>query len=58
MDAVGECIATVPGTVPSCIGQTSVASGGCAAAVVAHLAVGEVEAAQDCKAVVREGQAA
>ena len=50
----GECSATVSGTVPSCVSQTSVASEWCAAAVVAHLAGAEVDGAQDCKAVVCE----
>ena len=54
LDESGDCVATVSGTVPSCIYQSSVASEWCAAAVVAHLAVGEVNAAQDCKAVVQE----
>jgi ribonuclease HI len=54
LDDGGECVAVVSGTVPSCIGQTSYASEWCAAAVTAHLAVGEVDGAQDCKGVVEE----
>ena len=54
LDDDGVCSAMVSGTVPSCIGQTSVASEWCAAAVVAQLAVGDVDGAQDCKAVVNE----
>ena len=46
--------ALVSGTVPSTIAQTSVAAEWCAAAVVAQLATGAVDAAQDCKAVVDE----
>ena len=38
-DSIGLCGNTVSGTVPSCIGQMSVASEWCAAVVVAHLAV-------------------
>ena len=54
MDDDGRCAALVSGTVPSCIGQTSVASEWCAAAVVAHLAVDVIDGAQDCKGVVSE----
>jgi len=44
----------VSGTVPSTIARTSVAAEWCAAAVVAQLVTGPVNAAQDCKAVVDE----
>jgi hypothetical protein len=54
LDDTGQCAAVVSGTVPSCIGQTSYASEWCAAAITAHLAIGEVDGAQDCKGVVEE----
>jgi hypothetical protein len=54
LDDAGRCAAVVSGPAPSCIGQTSVASEWCAAAVVAHLAVDLVDGAQDCKGVVSE----
>jgi hypothetical protein len=54
LDGEGVCTAVVSGTVPSTIAQTSVAAEWCAAAVVAQLAAGPVNAAQDCKAVVDE----
>ena len=43
LDDDGMCSAKVSSTLPACIGQTSVASEWCAAAVVAHLAVDAVD---------------
>ena len=54
LDGDGICTAMVSGTVPSILAQTSVAAEWCAAAVVAQLATGQIDAAQDCKAVVDE----
>ena len=48
----GACTATVSGTVPSTVTQSSVAAEWCAFAAVAELATGPVDAAQDCKSVV------